>query len=322
MTSTTNTKKKLIEVAIPLEAISAGSSYEKMPGIGPHPRGIHHWWARRPHVACRSFLFAQLVDDPSSDPSQFSTEEAQQTERNRLFNIIEKLSDWKNSHDEQLFREARTEILKSCNGTLPSVYDPFSGGFSIASEAQRLGLPAYGSDLNPVAVMIGKAMIEIPPRFRGLKPVHPGPSDRNHYRHAEGLAEDITYYGELVRQRAVERIGQLYPKVDLPHELGGKKATVIAWIWARTVPSPDPAFSNVRVPIASSARRREKSAGSLLKSIRRRRRSNTEFVRAARRRNWTRRRREQRSEGQTLFVPFQKPQSLQNTLRNAGSRAN
>ncbi len=252
MTSTNNTKKKLIEVAIPLEAISAGSSYEKMPGIGPHPRGIHHWWARRPHVACRSFLFAQLVDDPSSDPSQFPTEEAQQVERNRLFHIIERLSNWKNSHDEELFREARAEILKSCNGSLPSVYDPFSGGFSIASEAQRLGLPAYGSDLNPVAVMIGKAMIEIPPRFRGLKPIHPGPSDRNHYRHAEGLAEDVTYYGELVRQRAVERIGQLYPKVDLPQELGGKKATVIAWIWARTVPSPDPAFSNVRVPIASN----------------------------------------------------------------------
>ena len=245
-------KKKLIEVAIPLEAISAGSSYEKMPGIGPHPRGIHHWWARRPHVACRSFLFAQLVDDPSSNPSEFPTEEERQAERSRLFGIIERLADWKNSQDSELMREARDEIIKSCDGVVPSICDPFAGGFSIPSEAQRLGLPAHGSDLNPVAVMIGKAMIEIPSSFGGRTPVHPGPKDRNHYRQAEGLAEDIAYYGDLVRNRAVERIGHLYPEIELPQEFGGKKATVIAWLWARTVPSPDPAFSDVPVPIVSN----------------------------------------------------------------------
>jgi putative DNA methylase len=245
-------KKKLIEVAIPLEAISAGSSYEKMPGIGAHPRGIHHWWARRPHVACRSFLFAQLVDDPSSHPEKFSTDEKIQAERNRLFEIIERLSDWKNSQDTELLRDARAEIQKSCDGSLPSIYDPFSGGFSIASEAQRLGLPAFGSDLNPVSVVIGKAMVEIPPRFKASEPIHPGPKDRNHYRHAEGLAEDVTYYGEWLRQRAVERIGHLYPTVRLPQNLGGNEVGVIAWIWARTVPSPDPAFSDVKVPIASN----------------------------------------------------------------------
>src|SRR5690606_22680024 len=135
---------------------------------------------------------------------------------------------------------------------LPPVYDPFSGGGSIPLEAQRLGLPAYGSDLNPVAVMIGKAMIEIPPRFKDRKPVHPGGPERNHYRNAEGLAEDVKYYGEWMRARAFERIGHLYPQVDLPKEQGGGKATVIAWIWSRTVPSPDPAFADVQVPIASS----------------------------------------------------------------------
>ena len=135
---------------------------------------------------------------------------------------------------------------------LPAVYDPFSGGGSIPLEAQRLGLPAYGSDLNPVAVMIGKAMIEIPPKFKDKEPIHPGVKDRQFYRNAEGLAEDVKYYGEWMREKAWERIGLLYPQVDLPKEHGGGKGTVIAWIWARTVPSPDPAFSDVQVPIASS----------------------------------------------------------------------
>ena len=147
---------------------------------------------------------------------------------------------------------ARAEIRKSCGGVLPPVYDPFSGGGSIPLEAQRLGLPAYGSDLNPVAVMIGKAMIEIPPKFQDWEPVHPGTRDRNHYRNAEGLAEDVKHYGEWMREKAFERIGHLYPQADLPKEHGGGKATVIAWIWARTVPSPDPAFGDVQVPIASS----------------------------------------------------------------------
>ncbi len=251
MTSTTNAKKKLIEVAIPLEAINAASAREKSIRHG-HPSTLHLWWARRPLAACRAVLFAQLVDDPSSDLEKFPTPEAQEAERKRLFAIIEDLVKWENSTNEEVLERARAEIRKSCGGELPPVYDPFSGGGSIPLEAQRLGLPAYGSDLNPVAVMIGKAMIEIPPKFKDKKPVHPGAKDRQFYRNAEGLAEDVKYYGEWMREKAWERIGHLYPQVELSKEYGGGKATVIAWIWARTVPSPDPAFANVQVPIASS----------------------------------------------------------------------
>ena len=244
-------KKKLIEVAIPLEAINAASAREKSIRHG-HPSTLHLWWARRPLAACRAVLFAQLVDDPSSHPDKFPTVEAIDEERKRLFKIIEELVVWKNSTNEAVLERARAEIRKSCDGDLPPVYDPFSGGGSIPLEAQRLGLPAYGSDLNPVAVMIGKAMIEIPPTFKAQEPVHPGIRNRNHYRHAEGLAEDVKHYGEWMREKAFERIGHLYPQVDLPNEQGGGKATVIAWIWSRTVPSPDPAFEDVQVPIASS----------------------------------------------------------------------
>ena len=243
--------KKLIEVSIPLEAINAASAREKSIRHG-HPSTLHLWWARRPLAACRAVLFAQLVDDPSSHPDKFPTEEAIDEERKRLFEIIEDLVVWENSTNEAVLGRARAEIRKSCGGDLPPVYDPFSGGGSIPLEAQRLGLPAYGSDLNPVAVMIGKAMIEIPPKFKDREPVHPGTRDRNHYRNAEGLAEDVKHYGAWMRERALERIGHLYPQVDLPKEHGGGKATVIAWIWSRTVPSPDPAFGDVQVPIASS----------------------------------------------------------------------
>lgn len=283
-------KKKLIEVAIPLEAINAASAREKSIRHG-HPSTLHLWWARRPLAACRAVLFAQLVDDPSSrveellaDPALRAQAEAAlparvaaweiskaaakgtaasaprptltdvvvEIERKRLFAIIEDLVLWENSTNEEVLERARAEIRKSCGGELPPVYDPFSGGCSIPLEAQRLGLPAYGSDLNPVAVMIGKAMIEIPPKFKDMPPIHPGPKDRAFYRNAEGLAEDVKYYGEWMREKAWERIGHLYPQVDLPAEYGGGKATVIAWIWARTVPSPDPAFADVQVPIVSS----------------------------------------------------------------------
>lgn len=244
-------KKKLIEVALPLEAINAASAREKSIRHG-HPSTLHLWWARRPLATCRAVLFAQLVDDPSSHPDKFPTHEAQEAERKRLFAIIEELVQWENSTNEEVLEQARAEIRRSCGGELPPVYDPFSGGGSIPLEAQRLGLPAYGSDLNPVAVMIGKAMIEIPPKFKGMTPIHPGIKGRSFYRNAEGLAEDVKYYGEWMRDKAWERIGHLYPQVDLPKEYGGGKATVIAWIWARTVPSPDPAFSDVQVPIASS----------------------------------------------------------------------
>lgn len=283
-------KKKLIEVAIPLEAINAASAREKSIRHG-HPSTLHLWWARRPLAACRAVLFAQLVDDPSGyadklldDPKIRARAEADlavrlkawrerkadaqgnvpdapeptledcaaDIERKRLFEIIEELVIWENSTNEEVLERARAEIRRSCGGVLPPVYDPFSGGGSIPLEAQRLGLPAYGSDLNPVAVMIGKAMIEIPPKFKDMPPIHPGIKGRSFYRNAEGLAEDVKYYGEWMREKAWERIGHLYPQVDLPKEYGGGKATIIAWIWARTVPSPDPAFSDVEVPIASS----------------------------------------------------------------------
>ena len=243
-------KKKLIEVALPLEAINKASVREKPIRHG-HPSTLHLWWARRPLATCRAVLFGQLVDDPSSHPDKFPTEEAVEAERKRLFGIIEELVKWENSTNEAVLKQARDEIRKSCGEKLPPVYDPFSGGGSIPLEAQRLGLPAYGSDLNPVAVMIGKAMIEIPPKFKDRTPVHPG-GRRTDYRNAEGLAEDVKHYGEWMREKAHQRIGHLYPQVDLPKEYGGGKATVIAWIWARTVPSPDPAFADVQVPIAST----------------------------------------------------------------------
>lgn len=244
-------KKKLIEVALPLEAINAASVREKSIRHG-HPSTLHLYWARRPLAACRAVLFAQLVDDPSSNPENFPSHEAQEAERKRLFAIIEELVQWENSTNEEVLERARAEIRKCCGGELPPIYDPFSGGGSIPLEAQRLGLPAHGSDLNPVAVMIGKAMIEIPPKFKDSEPIHPGVKDRQFYRNAEGLAEDVKYYSEWMREKARERIGHLYPSVDLPKEYGGGKGTVVAWIWSRTVPSPDPAFSGVQVPIASS----------------------------------------------------------------------
>lgn len=245
------TVKKLIEVALPLEAINSASAREKSIRHG-HPSTLHLWWARRPLAACRAVLFAQLVDDPSSHPEVFTTEAAVDAERARLFRIIEDLVVWENSANEEVLERARTEIRRSCGGRLPQIYDPFSGGGSITLEAQRLGLPAQGSDLNPVAVMIGKALVELPSLFQGKGPIHPGPQDRIHYRNAEGLAEDVRYYGERLRDLAFQRIGHLYPNVALPAAYGGGEAIPIAWIWSRTVPSPDPAFSGAQVPIASS----------------------------------------------------------------------
>ncbi|MEW6111706.1 MAG: DUF1156 domain-containing protein [Acidobacteriota bacterium] len=236
-------RKKLIEVALPLEAINLASAKEKSIRHG-HPSTLHLWWARRPLAACRAVLFASLVDDPSSHPDQFPTEEAQEQERARLFKIIEDLVLWENSDNEEILEVARAEILKSTKGHPPPVYDPFCGGGSIPLEAQRLGLEAHGSDLNPVAVLITKALIEIPPKFAGKPPVNPD-SRRNAairtWHGAEGLTGDVQYYGKWMRDEAEKRIGHLYPKVDLPKEYGGGKATVIAWLWARTVKCPNPA---------------------------------------------------------------------------------
>lgn len=268
-------RKKLIEVSIPLEAINAAAAREKSIRHG-HPSTLHLWWARRPLAACRAVLFAQLVDDPSSWPDRFPTEDARDIERRRLHRIIEDMVPWEASNNETILNAARWEIARSVawglgeepparsNGkaildylqtNAPPVYDPFSGGGSIPLEAQRLGLRAYGSDLNPVAVLIGKALVEIPPKFAGLPPVNPtslteiARGGKWNGKGAQGLAEDVRNYGRWIRSEAEQRIGHLFPKAILSD---GSEASVIAWIWARTVRSPDPSARGALVPLASS----------------------------------------------------------------------
>ncbi|MEW2005720.1 DUF1156 domain-containing protein [Microbacterium sp. NPDC079208] len=241
-------KKKLIETSLPLEAINAEASREKSIRHG-HPSTLHLYWARRPLAAARAVLFAQLVDDPASRPEEFPTVEAQDAERARLHELLEKLVVWENSNDEQLLEQARNEIRKSNDGELPAVLDPFAGGGAIPLEAQRLGLEAHASDLNPLAVLINKALIEIPPKFSGQAPVFPGAAGtRTQWRRAEGLAEDVRLYGKWMREEAEKRIGHLYPKVTAE---GGTEHSVIAWIWARTVKSPNPA-NPIAVPLVRS----------------------------------------------------------------------
>jgi putative DNA methylase len=273
--SVTKARKKLIEVSIPLEAINAASAREKSIRHG-HPSTLHLWWARRPLAACRAVLFAQLVDDPSAWPERFKTEAEQDAERRRLHKIIERMVPWEASNNEVIFNEARLEIARSVawglgeepppkddhraildylqTKALP-VYDPFCGGGSIPLEAQRLGLRAYGSDLNPVAVLVSKALVEIPPKFAGLPPVNPEAQaelkrgGKWNGKGAQGLADDVRYYGRWIRNEAERRIGHLYPKVTLPD---ASDTTVIAWLWARTVRSPDPATRGAMVPLVSS----------------------------------------------------------------------
>ena len=294
-------RKKLIEVSMPLEAINQESAREKSIRHG-HPSTLHLWWARRPLAACRAVLFASLVDDPSAHPDKFPTEEEQQAERQRLHDLIGKIETeekrgkskqvvrglvswddikadetgtspiieaaqkeiarclaWENDHEPPTEPEAVRKYLQE---HAPPVYDPFCGGGSIPLEAQRLGIEAHGSDLNPVAVLITKALIEIPPKFKNKPPVNPKArktEDINQWRGAQGLAEDVRYYGKWMRDEAQKRIGHLYPKVELPEEHGGGEqsvgrvprlegtanpkgeATVIAWLWARTVKCPNPA---------------------------------------------------------------------------------
>lgn len=236
--------KKLIEVALPLEAINAESAREKSIRHG-HPSTLHLWWARRPLAAARAVIWCSLVDDPSSHPEQFPTEEDQNRERQRLFALLEKLVKWENSNDPEILAAAREEILRSTGNNPPPLLDPFAGGGAIPLEAQRLGLEAHAHDLNPVAVMINKAMIEIPPKFAGQAPVNPEALARldsgGGWTGAKGLAEDVRYYGEWMKQQAFQKIGHLYPKVKVPSAQGGGEATVIAWIWARTVKCPNPA---------------------------------------------------------------------------------
>jgi putative DNA methylase len=277
-------RKKLIEVALPLEAINKASAREKSIRHG-HPSTLHLWWARRPLAAARAVIFAQMVDDPSSLPDLFPTEQKQAKERERLFDIIEDLVQWENTTNEEVLNRARAEIWQSWRracaenaghprakelfdrNKLPAFHDPFAGGGALPLEAQRLGLEAHASDLNPVAVLINKAMIEIPPRFAGRPPVNPEARRENaliarEWKDAQGLAEDVRFYGRWIRDEAEKRIGKLYPPIEVTAEMAkgrpdlkqyvGQKLTVIAWLWVRTVKSPNPAFAKVDVPLAST----------------------------------------------------------------------
>ena len=278
------TARKLIEVALPLDDINRAAAREKSIRHG-HPSTLHLWWARRPLAAARAVLFAQLVDDPSARPELFRTKEEQDAERERLFAILRDLVLWKNTTNEEVLEGARAEIRASWRRAcadnrnhprakelfdpekLPAFHDPFAGGGAIPLEAQRLGLEAHASDLNPVAVLINKAMIEIPPRFAGRPPVNPEARRTRkvgepQWKGARGLAEDVRHYGKWMRDEAEKRIGHLYPKARITKEMvgerpdlaryEGRELTVIAWLWARTVRSPNPAFAEVEVPLISN----------------------------------------------------------------------
>ncbi len=280
--------KKLIEVALPLDAINLAAAKEKSIRHG-HPSTLHLWWARRPLAAARAVIFAQLVNDPEDlwycqNPGQEPNQQVRghwAKARAKLFKIIEDLVLWENTTNEDVLKPAREAIRQSWRETcelnkdhaqakelfdpakMPGLHDPFAGGGSIPLEAQRLGLQAYASDLNPVAVLINKAMIEIPSKFAGKPPIH---SDAKNplltWSGTAGLAEDVRSYGEWMRDEAFRRIGHLYPPIEITKEIvkdrpdlkqyEGEKLTVIAWLWTRTVKSPNPAFSQVDVPLAST----------------------------------------------------------------------
>ena len=301
--------KKLIEVSIPLKEINEACAREKSIRHG-HPSTLHLWWARRPLAAARAVLFCQLVDDPSGYVDELLADKARrqqaqqevelelsmtphlspkledklvEKERERLHNLVKELVIWENTTNEKVLNRARKEIRNSWQRHLhrsrlpedtpmPPVLDPFAGGGAIPLEAQRLGMEAHASDLNPVAVLINKAMIEIPPKFAGFPPVNPDWQSKSSHEKsattwsgAQGLAEDVRYYGRWMRDEAEKRIGHLYPKYKLTQELlddrsdlvkagykAGDELTVIAWLWARTVPSPNPALQGKPVPLVSS----------------------------------------------------------------------
>jgi putative DNA methylase len=290
---TVRTPKKLIEVALPLDKINEACAHEKMPGIGPHPRGLHLWWARRPLAAARAIIFAQMVNDPSwkweiEHPNEVPPNNLKATwakRRKKLFGIIEDLVEWDNTDNEELLAKARVEIYDSWKEVcalnaetserealfneeaIPALHDPFSGGGAIPIEAERLGLTPYASDLNPVAVLINKAMIEIPPLFSGLSPINPDVTKDNlliqrDWPGSKGLASDIEYYGNWMRAEAHKAIGHHYPEVKITPEMAkdrpdlqeyvGQRLKVITWMWARTVASPNPAFKGAHTPILKS----------------------------------------------------------------------
>jgi len=259
-------RKKLIEVALPLPEINDASAYDKMPGIGPHPKGIHHWWARLPLPVARAVLFASVVDDPSAHPEEFPNEEAQERERERLFGLIRQMMQKQLHKHPEAYAKARAEMLKHCGGKLPPLLDPFAGGGSIPLEAARLGFEACAGDLNPVAVLLNKCNLELAPRWANHPPVNP--EDRakiggaEGWRGTAGLAADVRYYGQVILERARQKIGHLYPPVKVTAEMArgrpdlepyvGRELPVIAWIWARTVASPDPAARGAHVPLMST----------------------------------------------------------------------
>lgn len=293
MTAPIKSPKKLIEVALPLDAINVASAREKSIRHG-HPSTLHLWWARRPLAAARAVIFAQMVNDPGGERGYFAgmTKAQAAAKREELFKIIEDLVQWENTNNEAVLERARAAIRESWVETcrlnkghpqaaelfnpdkLPAFHDPFAGGGALPLEAQRLGLESWASDLNPVAVTINKAMIEIPPKFAGRAPVGPtleadkgtpkkGTRDAfEDWSGARGLAEDVRRYGAWMRAEAEKRIGHLYPKIEVTAEMVaerpdlkpylGEKLTVIAWLWARTVKSPNPAFADVEVPLAST----------------------------------------------------------------------
>lgn len=281
--------KKLIEVALPLDDINAAAKREKSIRHG-HPSTFHLWWARRPLAAARAVIFAQMVNDPGYQQGggfRFGVNKEQAAiKRAKLFEIIRDLVKWENTNNEAVLQRARDAIWESWRETcqlnkdhpqanelfnpevLPAFHDPFAGGGALPLEAQRLGLESYASDLNPVAVMINKAMIEIPPKFAGLPPVGPIPEGEKQlnlnqeWHGSEGLAEDVRRYGYWMKKEAYKRIGHLYPKIKITAEMAaeredltsyvGQELTVIAWLWARSVKSPNPMFSHIDVPLVST----------------------------------------------------------------------
>jgi putative DNA methylase len=271
--TTLSPRRKLIEVSIPLEAINAETKRRKQKAPKGYPTSFHKYWAQRPVAACRALIFAQLVDDPGACPNDFPTKALQGAERERLHKLLKRLVTWEASTNEAILSEARYEIARSIardrGDTLPpydptqsqtivaylqeyapAIHDPFSGAGTIPLEAQRLGLRAIATDLNPVAVLIGKALVELPSKFANRKPVNPNVNKLHQWRGAQGLAADLRHYGAWVHEQAQKRIDHLYPKVRLTD--GAAELRAIAWFWARTVRSPDPRARGAHVPLVSS----------------------------------------------------------------------
>jgi len=271
------TPKKLIEVALPLDDINDAAGKEKSIRHG-HPSTLHLWWARRPLAAARAVIFSQMVNDPGYERSlgRGVNKDKAKIERKRLFDLIKRMVQWESTTDQSLLDEVNKEIRKSWIETcelnkshpraaelfnpdvMPAFHDPFAGGGALPLEGQRLGLESFASDLNPVAVLINKASIEFPPKFAGMPPIGPNvPDDKQgklspEWRGARGLADDVRRYGYLLLKSVEEKLSYLFPKVEMPRSAGGGEATATAWIWARTVRSPNPAYSHVHVPLAST----------------------------------------------------------------------